>query len=140
VDPRRSAPLSEQTQKYISPTFLRDAENRVRVFANAALVADPATYGTPALVAANNRRGLPMLKNHKSVAAMIATLSARVALAKAKMVKLADAPADGADAGPKGKGAAMKSAAEAAQTSIEELLKAADGNDIDAVFAAMDAA
>jgi phage I-like protein len=126
--------LSEQTQKYISPTFLRDAENRVRVFANAALVADPATYGTPALVAANNRRGLPMLKNHKSVAALIATLSARHALATAKLVKLADAPAEG-DA-PAGKGAAVKSTATAAKDSLDALLKAADGSDIDVFFEA----
>jgi hypothetical protein len=129
--------LSEKTQRYVSPAFFTDDTGRITEVVNIALVAMPATHGAPALVAAT--RGTNMkLRDYKSVSALIATLSARAAIANAKMVKLADeAPAEGA---PAGKAASMKSAAETVQTAIADLLDKAEGNDIDAVFAAMDAA
>lgn len=46
--------LTEKTQKYISPVAMRDkATKRVTQIANVALVAQPATYDAPALVAAS---------------------------------------------------------------------------------------
>jgi phage I-like protein len=52
--------LQEKTQRYISPAFLRDAETgRVERLVNVAIVAMPATFDAPALVAASARtRGL----------------------------------------------------------------------------------
>lgn len=50
-----AARLREKRQRYISPAFAVDAENRVTSIINIAITAIPATHGTPALVAA--RRG-----------------------------------------------------------------------------------
>jgi phage I-like protein len=121
--------LSERTQRYVSPAFLTDDEGRVSEVVNVALVAMPATHGTPALVAAGARRPPMKLKDR------INSLSARLSIAKGKITKLAE---DGE--APAGKAAQVKAAAEKASTALDELQKAFGGGDIDATFAAMDAA
>ena len=45
--------LAEKTQRYISPAVLLDGEDRALVLVNCAIVAMPATYDAPALVAAS---------------------------------------------------------------------------------------
>lgn len=47
--------LREKTQRYPSPAFLADEKGRVAEIVNVGLVAQPATYGAAALVAANKR-------------------------------------------------------------------------------------
>lgn len=125
--------LTERTQRYVSPAFTTDDEGRITEIVNVALVAMPATHGTPALVAAGRR-------SRMTVKDQINKLSARLAYAKSRMVRLADdAPAEG-DA-PSGKGAQVKSAAEGAAAALEELVKVVGGGaDMDTVFGAMEAA
>lgn len=125
--------LRERTQRYISPAFMTDDENRVTEIVNIALTAMPATYDTPALVAAN-RSSQPMKRE------ALIKLAARLSIAKGKIAKLADAPADaGGDAGA-GKAAAVQAAAEKASAALDDLSKAFDGGDLDVVLAAADAA
>jgi phage I-like protein len=125
--------LNERTQRYVSPAFLTDDEGRVTEIVNVALVAMPATHGTPALIAAGRRRRMN-LKDR------INALSARLSIARGKITKLADDGASDGEDVAKGKGAQLKSAAEAAASAIEELQNAAGGNDMDATFAAMESA
>ena len=120
--------LSERSQRYVSPAFLTDDDGRVSEIVNVALVAMPATHGTPALVAAGRRHRM-------SLKDRINELSARLSIARGKITKLAD---DGE--APAGKAAQVKSAAEKASAALDELQKAFGGGDIDATFAAMDAA
>ena len=126
--------LGERTQRYVSPAFLTDDDGRVTEIVNVALVAMPATHGTPALIAAG-RRLAPMktLKDRQN------EILARLSIAKSRMTKLAD---DGGsdDAAPAGKFAAAKTAADAAAQALADFDAAAGGSDIDATFAAMDAA
>lgn len=123
--------LSEKTQRYVSPAFMTDDDNRITEIVNVALVAMPATHGTPALVAANRRPRM-------TVKDQINALMARLSIARGKLTKLAEG--DGGDGAAPGKGAAVKSACDKAVAACEELQKAFGGGDIDAVFAAMDAA
>jgi hypothetical protein len=53
--------LAEKTQRYISPAFLYDDEDRVIALLNCAIVAMPATYDAPALVAASR---LPLARRN----------------------------------------------------------------------------
>lgn len=123
--------LSEKTQRYVSPAFMTDDDNRITEIVNVALVAMPATHGTPALVAANRRPRM-------TVKEQINALMARLSIARGKLTKLAEG--EGGDGAAPGKGAAVKSACDKAVAACEELQKAFGGGDIDAVFAAMDAA
>jgi len=127
--------LSERTQRYVSPAFLTDDDGRVTEIVNVALVAMPATHGTPALVAAGRRTRM-------SVKDRFIHLSARLAHAKGTIAKLAeDAPSDApaAEEAP-AKGAAVKKGADDAGKALADLSAAMDGGDVDAIFAAMDAA
>lgn len=123
--------LRERTQRYISPAFPRDAEGRVIELVNIALVAQPATFSTPALIAAH--RGTPMTPYVQKVHS---ELTARLSIAQKKIAKLADGAAAG-DA-PAGKFAAVESAADEASKALAEVSKA--GGDVDAAMAAVDAA
>lgn len=50
--------LRERTQRYISPVFAyEEGTNRVTLIYNAAICANPATYATPALIAASKSAG-----------------------------------------------------------------------------------
>lgn len=121
--------LRAKTQRYISPAFAVDDENRVIEIVNIALTAMPATHGTPALVAANRRPMSKTLKDRK------AELAARLSIAKQKIAKLADG--EGGDAAPSGKFAAVQSAASKAA----ELLAALDSvSGVDEAMGALDAA
>jgi hypothetical protein len=126
--------LSEKTQRYISPAFCTDDENRVTEIVNIALVAMPATHGTPALVAAH--RGTRMSVN-EAARALAPVLQARLAVASANLVKLADGEGEAA---PPGKAASVKAAGEKAAEMIAALIDSFGGSDIDATFAAMGAA
>lgn len=76
-----------------------------------------------------------------SVQKRIARLAARLAITKNKLtVKLADDGGADAPEAVKGKGAQLKSDAEAATAALDALTKAATGNDVDALFSAMEAA
>lgn len=120
--------LKERTQRYISPAFSVDDEGRVTEIVNVALVAMPATHGTPALVAAANRRPrMKTLKDRKN------ELAARIALAQ-KTVRLAEGEGDA----PSGKFASVRAAAEKASAALAEI-DAASG-DVDAAMAAVEAA
>jgi phage I-like protein len=123
--------LSEKTQRYISPAFMTDDDNRITEVVNIALVSMPATHNTPALVAANRR------PKHMSLKDRMNALAARNSIAKGKLTKLAD---DAGGAAPAGKFAAAKSAADAAAQALADFEKASGGNDVDATFAAMEAA
>jgi phage I-like protein len=123
--------LTKKKQRYISPAFTTDDDNRVTEIVNIALTAMPATHGTPALVAANRRQKPMSLKER------IALLSARLSIAQKKIAKLAD---DAGGDAPAGKAATVKAAAEKASAALDELQKSFGGGDIDATFAAMDAA
>ena len=128
--------LTEKTQRYISPTFARDDENRVTYLLNTALCAMPATFGTPALVAAN-RRSKPMTLAQRL--ALIASLTALMAPARTAMVKLAE----GEGEAPSGKFAAIQAAAVKASEALAAL-ESPGGVDegmaaIDAAKAAVDA-
>jgi phage I-like protein len=123
--------LSEKTQRYVSPAFMTDDDNRITEVVNIALVAMPATHNTPALVAANRR------PKHMSLKDRIALLSARLSIGNGKLTKLA---ADAGGDAPAGKFAAAKSAADAAAQALADFEKASGGNDVDATFAAMEAA
>lgn len=120
--------LSEKTQRYISPAFMTDDEKRVTEIVNIALVAMPATHGTPALVAANRRPRMKTLKDRKN------ELAARLSIAKGKLAKLAD----GEGEAPQGKFAAVMAAKQKAQDALAEIDSAA--GDVDAAMAAVDAA
>lgn len=121
--------LSEKTQRFISPAFCVDDENRVTEIVNIALCAMPATHQAPALVAANRRPMSKTLKDRK------AELAARLSIAKQKIAKLADG--EGGDAAPSGKFAAVQSAASKAA----ELLAALDSvSGVDEAMGALDAA
>jgi hypothetical protein len=122
--------LSERTQRYVSPAFLTDDDNRVTEIHNIALVATPATQDTPALVAANRSKPRMSLK-------ALAALNARLSIASGKLTKLA---ADAGGDAPSGKFASAKSAADAAAQALADFEKASGGSDIDATFAAMEAA
>lgn len=124
--------LRAKTQRYISPAFAVDDDNRVIEIVNIALTAMPATHGTPALVAANRS---PRMSVKETARALIPALAAKLSTARAK-VKLAE---DGGEA-PAGKAASVKAACEKAAASLEDLTKAFGGSDIDATFAAMEAA
>jgi phage I-like protein len=123
--------LSEKTQRYVSPAFFTDDDNRITEIVNVALVAMPATHNTPALVAANRR------PKHMSLKDRMNALAARNSIAKGKLTKLAD---DAGGDAPAGKFAAAKSAADAAAQALADFEKASGGNDVDATFAAMEAA
>jgi len=119
--------LREKTQRYISPAFSIDDEGRVTEIVNVALVAMPATHGTPALVAANRRPRMKTLKDRKN------ELAARLSIAKQKIAKLADGEGDA----PSGKFAAVQAAAMKAG----EALAALDGvAGVDEAMGALDAA
>lgn len=120
--------LRERTQRYVSPAFLTDDDNRVIEIVNIALTAMPATHGTPALVAANRRhRPMKTLKDRRN------ELAARLSIAKSKVRKLAD---DGGEA-PSGKFAAVQAAAKKA----EEALATLEGvTGVDDAMGALDAA
>jgi len=122
--------LTEKTQRYISPAFQRDAENRVTEIVNIALVAMPATYGTPALVAAN-RRQKPMTLAQRL--ALIALLTSRQSVARSTMVKLAEGEGDA----PSGKFAAIQAAAAKASEALAAL---ESPKGVDEGMAAIDAA
>lgn len=119
--------LSEKTQRYVSPAFMADEEGRVTEILNVALVAMPATHGTPALVAANRRTRM----TPEQLRALIALLSARFATIK----KLADGDGESA---PAGKFAAVKAAAAKAAEALAEIDSAK--GDVDASMAAVDKA
>ncbi len=127
--------LSEKTQRYISPAFAVDEENRVIEIVNVALVAMPATHGTPALVAAN--RGPRMSKITEAARALAPVLQAKLSIASANLVKLAEGEGE---APPAGKAASVKAAGEKAAEMIAALIDSFGAGDIDATFAAMGAA
>ena len=103
--------LNERTQRYVSPAFTVDDEGRVTEIVNVALVAMPATHGTPALVAANRRPRMKTLKDRKN------ELAARLSIAKSKIQKLAN----GEGEAPSGKFAAVQAAAQAAADALATL-------------------
>lgn len=120
--------LTEKTQRYISPAFARDG-NRVTQILNVALVAMPATHGTPALVAAGRSTKPMKLKDQ---------ILARLSIANGKIVKLAEEGAE--ESAPPGKFAAVKDAA----AKVAEMAGALEGiTDVDeamnAAAAALDA-
>lgn len=119
--------LSQKLQRYISPAFDTDENDRVIEVVNMALTSIPATCETPALVAANRstRRGNKM------------TLLQRLQARLASLVALADGVEGEA---PKGKGAALKEALAAAKSALDEFEKALGSNDIDKVSEAAPAA
>lgn len=90
--------LSERTQRYVSPAFMTDDDGRVTEIVNVALVAMPATHGTPALVAAGRRPNMKIKDR----------LRAQLSIAKGKIVALADGDAE---AKAPGKFAAVQAAA-----------------------------
>lgn len=128
--------LREKTQRYISPAFPRNPEARVTEIVNIALVAQPATYSTPALVAAGHTtKGTKMTSRDRLVA--------RLSLAKSKIAKLAagdPSPAEGEPA--PGKFAQVQEAAKAAVDAIgalDSVKGVDDGMDaMAAAIAAMD--
>lgn len=129
--------LSERTQRYVSPAFLTDDEGRVTEIVNVALVAMPATNGTPALVAASRRKSMERPSAYHA-------LAARLSLAQ-KIIKLAEdaPPEDGGGDGEEkssAKGASVASAADEAVKALSDLATAMKGGDIDASFAAMETA
>lgn len=124
--------LKAKTQRYISPAFATDDENRVIEIVNIALTAMPATHNTPALVAAGRR--LPM-----TLAQRIALLAARLTIAKGRLAKLADDAGDAGD-GPKGKGAQLATDIDSASAALDALRKAQQGGDVDQLFEAMQTA
>lgn len=103
--------LSEKTQRYISPAFTANDDGRVTEIVSIALVAMPATHGTPALVAASRRPQTMSIKHR---------LSARLSIAKGEIVKLAE---DGAEAKAPGKFAAVQAAAKKCEESCAALEK-----------------
>ena len=121
--------LTEKTQRFISPTFPRTPDNRVTEILNIALVATPATHGTPALVAATRRTHMKTRKDLQN------ELAARVALAKSR-VKLAEG--DPASEAPAGKFAAVRAAADKASQALADL--ESNSGDVDAAMGALDAA
>lgn len=125
--------LSERTQRYVSPAFTVDDEDRVTEIVNVALVAMPATHGTPALVAANRRSHAPMSKTAKDIKTQLAV---RVALARQKITKLADGDTGG-DSAPSGKFAAVQAAANGASEALAAL-ESVTG--VDEAMGALDAA
>lgn len=125
--------LSERTQRYVSPAFTVDDDNRVTEIVNVALVAMPATHGTPALVAANRRSHAPMPKTAKDIKTQLAV---RVALARQKITKLADGDTGG-DSAPSGKFAAVQAAANGASEALAAL-ESVTG--VDEAMGALDAA
>lgn len=125
--------LSERTQRYVSPAFTVDDEDRVTEIVNVALVAMPATHGTPALVAANRRSHAPMPKTAKDIKTQLAV---RVALARQKITKLADG-GTGGDSAPSGKFAAVQAAANGASEALAAL-ESVTG--VDEAMGALDAA
>ena len=125
--------LSERTQRYVSPAFTVDDDNRVTEIVNVALVAMPATHGTPALVAANRRSHAPMSKTAKDIKTQLAV---RVALARQKITKLADGDTGG-DSAPSGKFAAVQAAANGASEALAAL-ESVTG--VDEAMGALDAA
>ncbi len=127
--------LSEKTQRYISPAFCTDEDNRVTEIVNIALVAMPATHGTPALVAAGRRPR--MTKIEEAARALAPVLQAKLSSARERIVKLAEGEGD---APPPGKAASVKAAGEKAAEMIDALIESFGGSDIDATFAAMGAA
>ena len=120
--------LREKTQRYISPAFSVDDEGRVTEIVNVALVAMPATHGTPALVAANRRPRMKTLKDRKN------ELAARLSIAKQKIAKLADGEGEAA---PSGKFAAVQSAAGKAADALAALDSVSG---VDEAMGALDAA
>lgn len=122
--------LTEKTQRYVSPAFQVDDENRITEILNVALVAMPATHGTPALVAAG-RRHTPMTLAQRL--ALIAQLSVRLATARTAMVKLAE----GEGEAPSGKFAAIQAAAVKASEALAAL---ENPGGVDEGMAAIDAA
>lgn len=122
--------LSEKTQRYVSPAFTTDEDNRVTEIVNVALVAMPATHGTPALVAAG-RRHKPMTLAQRL--ALIALLTSRMAPARTAMVKLAE----GEGEAPSGKFAAIQAAAVKASEALAAL---ESPGGVDEGMAAIDAA
>lgn len=73
--------LNEKTQRYISPVAMRDkATKRVMQIANVALVAQPATYNAPALVAAS--KGARVAQPSAACKALIAMVVKRIAHTK----------------------------------------------------------
>lgn len=125
--------LSERTQRYVSPAFTVDDEDRVTEIVNVALVAMPATHGTPALVAANRRSHATMSKTAKDIKTQLAV---RVALARQKITKLADGDTGG-DSAPSGKFAAVQAAANGASEALAAL-ESVTG--VDEAMGALDAA
>ena len=121
--------LSEKTQRYVSPAFCVDGDNRITEIVNVALVAMPATQGTPALVAANRST----MKNKTLVA-----LLARLSIAQGKIKKLAD---DGAESeAAAGKFAQVQSAAKKAEEALAALESVTDVDQaMSAAAAAVDA-
>ncbi len=124
--------LSEKTQRYISPAFAVDEDNRVTEILNVALVAMPATHGTPALVAAN--KGQRMSKVIEAGRALAVALKAK----HAELVKLAEG--DEGEAPAPGKAASVKASGEKLAEMIASLIESFSAGDIDATFAAMGAA
>lgn len=120
--------LNERTQRYVSPAFVTDSDGRVAEVVNVALVAMPATHGTPALIAAGRRNRMKTLKDRKN------ELAARLSIANGKLVKLADGEGDA----PSGKFAAIKAAAADASTALAAIDEAS--KDVDAAMSAVDTA
>ena len=114
--------LTNRKQRYFSPAFTTDSDGRITKIVNVALTALPATHDAAPLIAASTRR-----KRMEFI-----SLAAKFGAVK----KLADEtpPAE------KGKAAAIADACVAAQTALEDYMKASAGADIDATLAALDAA
>jgi len=129
--------VRSRKQRFLSPAFDTDKEGRVVRIFNVALTAIPATDDAPALIAARAQRGIPMDK--KLLLALLSLLRGGRPSQKLAAILLADGEEGGGE-GAKGKGAAVSAAADEAMASLEELQKAFKGGDVDAIFAAMDAA
>ena len=92
--PEGARRLSEQTQRYISPTFYLDEEKRATRLVNIALVARPATHEIPALVAKEQERKTMVTSKQLLFAAHVLAASA-FASPHEKLHKLAEGDSSG---------------------------------------------
>ena len=91
--------LREKTQRYISPAFHADKDNRVHSILNAALTSLPATDQPHALIAANQLRRFSNM-DPEMIKAALAALSAEDGEAALKLLAEAIAAAAGAEVEP----------------------------------------
>jgi hypothetical protein len=119
--------IRSKKQRYLSPAFAVDEDERIIEILNIALVAMPATHDAQALIEAKRNR---MSEN------ILLKAQKRIAVLNAQFVALAD-EMPSAESPAKGKVAQIVESMKGARAAIDEAEKALKGKDIDAIFDAM---